>query len=694
MAETTRRLYTKAVIILITAVAIAFPSASQNLDAVKKLRTQLATAADPQKFDILSSIGFEFRYSYPDSTIIYCNRAFELGEKIKLGAGLSKPLSFIGLAYANKGDYKNSFEFHRAAIDMAAEQKDSTQLAHGYNNLGRMFYDQGDLVRAFDNLIRSKELFEELGDKSGQAYVNRSIASVYSTQHDFEKALEMSRTAFNLRKEVGEPRMIVSSLMELGLIYQAAGNSEDALKFFLKADSASTGINDPVTRAELSIGLAEVLLEKGDLEEAFDRTEHVLGTITEQTNQKMFLRATFLQAKYYHEKKDYARAIALLRKTLESAESSGNVLFQRDASYLLAEIYDTRKDKPRAEEYVNRYKIFSGMLENTDLARQIERLQFQIEIEKKDRDYEILKVQEAKNIATIAKQRAYNITLIVVAASVTSIAAILWINSRRRRIVNHKLALQNSHIVSQREAISRHNEDLSRSNQILSDLNQEKNTLMSIVAHDLKAPLNRISGLASIIEKEDNLSGKQKDYVKHIRNATRSGLDLITDLLDVNALEEVRDAPDKKEVDISQLLDERVKLMQVNANTKAIKIDLKVDANQLVTTDPSYISRIVDNLLSNAIKFSANDSDVKVTASTRNGKLTLSIKDNGPGFHDDDRPFLFQKFKKLSARPTGGESSNGLGLAIVKTLVDRLKGDIHLETARGRGSEFIITLPL
>lgn len=639
-------------------------------------------------------MGFEFRYSYPDSTLIYCNKAYDLGKEINLATGLSKPLSFIGLAYANKGDYSNSFDYHRRSIDLSIEQNDSVELAYGYNNLGRMFYDQGDLVRAFDNLIRSKEIFEDLGDKSGLAYVNRSIASVYHTQKNFGKALEMSHTAYQLRTEVGEPRMIVSSLMEIGLIYQAAGDPESALTYFLKADSASANINDPVTRAELSVGLAEILFEEGNLEEAFDRTEHVLSTITEQTNQKMFLRATYLQARYYYEKKDYAKATALLRLTLESAEGTGNVAFQRDASFLLSEIFKSKNDKGRAEEYSNRYKIFSGMLENTDLARQIERLQFQVAIERKDKEFEQLKAKEEKNTATIAKQRSQNISLIVVIASITAIAGIIWVNSRRRRLVNHKLALQNSHIVSQREAISRHNEDLSRSNQVLSDLNQEKNTLMNIVAHDLKAPLNRISGLASIIELDADLSEKQKNYVKLIRDATRSGLDLITDLLDVNALEEVNDAPNKKEVDIAGLLDDRVKAMQVTANNKSIRLNLHVDAAQKVLTDENYISRIVDNLLSNAVKFSSGGSEVDINVRVTNNSMTLSVKDQGPGFLDEDKPFLFQKFKKLSARPTGGESSNGLGLAIVKTLVERLKGEIRLATARGRGSEFIITLPL
>jgi signal transduction histidine kinase len=588
----------------------------------------------------------------------------------------------------------NSIEYHKRSIDLALEQNDSTELAYGYNNLGRMFYDQGDLVRAFDNLIRSKEIFEDLNEQSGLAYVYRSMANVYSTQRDFAKALDMSKAAYKLRVEVGESRMIVSSLMETGLVYQAAEDSKSALTYFLKADSVSAKINDPVTRAELSLGLAEILLEEGDLEEAYDRTQHVLTTITEQTNQKMFLRATYLQAEYFYKKKDYERAIPLLRKTLQSAETTNNVLFQRDASFLLSGIYKIKRDQPRAEEFNNRYKIFSGMLENTDLSRQIERLQFQLEIERKDKEFEQLKAKEASNVALIAKQRLQNVVLYIILSSITIIAATFWFNSRRRRLTNRKLELQNEHIVNQREAISRQNEDLSRNNQVLSDLNQEKNTLMNIVAHDLKSPLNRISGLASMMESNDKLPHETQRFVKMIRDATKSGLDLITDLLDVNALEQANGAPALHEIAIGPLLEDRVKSMQLPADSKSIKLELQVDVNKPVMTDENYINRIIDNLLSNAIKFSPKGSTIAVMACIKQGSLVLTVKDNGPGFLEEDKPFLFQKFKKLSARPTGGESSNGLGLAIVKTLVDRLKGDIRLETARGKGSEFIITLPL
>lgn len=670
------------------------PGMAQNIDLVDSLRSRLPGATAEEQFELLSSISFEYRYSFPDSSIAYGNRAFQLGKSIGMKTNLSKPLSFIGLAYANKGDYKNSLAYHSRSIEMSIEQKDSVELAYGYNNLGRMFFDQGDHERALDNLVRSKELFEDLGDKSGLAYVNRSLANVHSLQHDYVKALEMSRTAYELRKEIGDPRMIVSSLMELGIIHDAAGDRESALKSFLMADSVSITVNDPVTRAELSMGLAEILFSDANLEDSYRRADDVLKTITEKTNQRLYLRAIFLKARYFLEKRRYDEAAVLMQRVLDLSEGSGHVQFQRDASRALSEIYAFKKDPVKASEYDHLYRIFAEKLQNDDLSRQIERLQFQVEIEKRDRENELLKVNDARNKALISQQRFQNILLIIVIGSIGIIAAITWTNSRRRRLVNHKLSVQNRHIVAQREEIAKQNEELSRSNQVLSDLNQEKDTLMNIVAHDLKSPLNRISGLVSIMEMSHDVVPEQRKYLKLVREATRSGLDLITDLLDVNALEEVRSEPQFSEFSMRELLEERAGMLQVAAREKLIQIVISCDIAGTVTSDRSYLGRIIDNLLTNAIKFSSRGTQVLVAAFLDQSSLAICVKDNGPGFQPSDRQFLFQKFKKLSARPTGGESSNGLGLAIVKTLVDRLKGRIDLKSEPGKGSEFVISLPL
>jgi signal transduction histidine kinase len=116
--------------------------------------------------------------------------------------------------------------------------------------------------------------------------------------------------------------------------------------------------------------------------------------------------------------------------------------------------------------------------------------------------------------------------------------------------------------------------------------------------------------------------------------------------------------------------------------------------NEEVKLDVDYLGRILDNLISNAIKFSSSNTVVEISAVKENNDLVIRVKDQGPGFSDADKLQLFQKFRKLSARPTAGETSNGLGLAIVKTLVERLHGRVDLITKLGEGSEFIVTLPI
>ncbi len=671
---------------------LSFGASAQNVILIDSLRKKLKKATPGEKFVIWNAIGFDYRYSYPDSTIYYCTKAYELGRQLELEKDLSKPLSFIGLAAANKGDYKTSIEYHHKAIEIALQQNDSTQLAFGYNNLGRMFFDQGDLVRAYDNLIRSKDIFEMKGDISGLAYVYRSLSNLHKSQNEFNKALEMSQKAYELRSRIGEPRAVTSALLELGLVYQSLGNTKEALEKFKRADSISVKFSDRVTKAEIGLGMAEILFETGDKRAAFEAAQNVLSIITNKTNQRLFLRATLLQAKYYYEQKDDNKALALLKEISIESEKSGTRSFQRDASQLLAEIYKRKQNVALSNEYSSKYKILNEMLQNTDLNRQIDRLQFQLEIEKKERENEVLKAEQAKNVAMIGKQRFQNIVLIVTVISITAIATLIWSNGRRRRLINHKLALQNSHIVTQREEIYNQNENLFKNNQVLQDLNQEKNTLMNIVAHDLKSPLNRIYGLANIMEIEGGLIPQQKEYVQLIKDATRSGLDLITDLLDVNELEEVKDMPKKEWVNVEEIIRNKIKSFQETADGKSIRIEYDNKASEKIFSDASYLGRILDNLVSNAIKFSPKNTAVYLSSEVNVNQLIIKVKDQGPGFTEQDQQFLFQKFKKLSARPTGGESSNGLGLAIVKTLVDRLNGEINLISQK-EGSQFEVKIP-
>jgi signal transduction histidine kinase len=503
----------------------------------------------------------------------------------------------------------------------------------------------------------------------------------------------MSEKAYLIRKEIGDKRGIISSLIEFGLLHETAGATKEALEMFKQADELAQKINDKVSIAELAMAMAEIQIEEKQFAQALENVKHVLETISETSNQKLFIRAYIVMSKIHIQNKKYAEATALIDKVLTESRSSGNLIYELEALELGATCFQYLGRTDRAQHYRNDYALLNEKIKNTDLMREIDRLQFQLLIEKVETENKTLRVTKANNESLISRQRFQNVLLVITVIFSVILAVVFYAYSRKGRTVNLKLSQQNEKISSQQVAISETNAKLLARNQELNDLNDEKDSLMNIVAHDLKAPLNRITGLATLVEMEGGLSDHQREYLDMIKAVTKSGSDLITDLLDVNYLNESPQRQAIELVDIQAFLENRIKYFQVSADLKAIKIIFQPLLSGEFNSNPEYIIRIVDNLLSNAIKFSGKNTSIIVTCSVASAMATISIKDSGPGFTEVDKQFLFQRFKKLSARPTGGESSNGLGLAIVKTLVDRLDGDIKLNTNPGCGAEFIVTIP-
>lgn len=665
---------------------------AQNLSKIDSLHTLLPHSSGIERYHILNDIGFEYRLSFPDSTIYYCNEGYRLGLELDLSKDLSRPLSFIGLANAYKGDYKTSFEFHTKAIEVAQRQADSVQLGYSYNNFGRLFFDQGDMTRAYDNLLKSQEIFERIEDETGMAYVYRSISNLHKSQRDFPKALQMSRKAYELRLKSGDPRALLSALMEMGSVYSDMNSRERANRCFEQADSIATKIDDHISLAETRIGWAEYLIIHGDSARAHKLAHLAYSMISEAGNQRLLPRASLLMGLVHFKLGALEDAKGFLNQVIHSTEESHRDL-QRDAYYYFSKIYEIEGRQADATLAFNKHLILKESLQSVELARQIEKLQFQLEIERIERENEILKTNDARSDAIIRQQQLENIILIAIVTFVSVLFIMQWRNTVKRSDANNKLAKQNQEIEKQKREIAEQNEKLEKRNQELSELNHEKDTLMNIVAHDLKSPLNRIKGLSDLMEMEDKLTENQSMYLKLLKDSTRAGLDLIVDLLDVNALEVNRE-PNYSFFDLTTFLNDRVNMFRHHASAKGISLNVSSSFKDLVFLDHDYMTRILDNLISNAIKFSSRDSTVHVSAETKGGSCSIQVKDEGPGFTPEDRKFLFQKFKKLSARPTGGESSNGLGLAIVKILAERLGGKIELHTQPGKGSMFEILFPI
>lgn len=671
----------------------AIACSGQNLPLIDSIRHALRQAEGQQKFELLNKLAWEYRFASPDSTILYSAQSYKLGQKIHLARGLAQPLNFIGIAKNYKGDRLTAFEYYTRALNTAIGQRDSLQIAHANNNLGRLFYEQGLLSRSYDYLIKARRVFEAISDSSGLAYVYQSLANLYKTQRDYKKAESNFQTAYKIRRSLGNPRDIMSALVYMGRLYQETGQYEKALASFQRADSSGRIIQDEINLAEIKTLMAESYLNLGKLKEAEMTCLQGFAVIQKNKNVRMIPQAYLTLGQIQFQKRNIAQAKKYLNLALEVASNIRDTGALMKIYYVLWKVSERENNRPEELHNHNQYLIIKDSIKDLDLARQVERLQFEIDIQRKEQENELLKSNKARNEALIKQQKLQNIGLIVIVLFVSILGLVQWLNSKKKREINRQLSLRNDEIQKQREEIVQQNEDLSKRNQQLSDINHEKDTLMSIVAHDLKSPLNRIKGITDLMEMEGGIPEYHHVYINMTKEATRDGLNLITDLLDVHMLEE-NNEPHFSSFDISQFLLEKVNEFTHIALAKNIHLRITRVESETVRLDRSYLERIMDNLLSNAVKFSGRDTTIDVAAWKAENNLWISVKDNGPGFSERDKRMLYQKFRKLSARPTGGESSNGLGLAIVKTLVDRMKGEIMLKTEAGKGSEFTVVFPM
>jgi len=688
-------------IILILLICQVNSLSAQYTVLIDSLKSSLANASDEERFQLLNSIGFEYRLSYPDSTVFYCTQAYELGLQLDLKSGLSTSLSFIGLAKAYMGDNAGAYEYYLLAMEQAEAEGNKIQQAYAYNNLGRLFFDQADLQRAYKHFIDALRLMQETGDELGLSYVYRSLSNLYKSQHDLDKSLQASLTALQYRKNLGDPRPLLSAYSELALVYKERNETDLALLNFEMADSIATRIGDQISIAEINLGIAEMHMASRNYEGAQLNADEAYEIIERINNQRLYLRANLLRAQLSFINRQYNTADLYLEKLIKDAEKANQQSYLRDAYFVKKQIAEAKGNAEQAILMENKYLIINERLQNFDLTRELERLEFRYTIERNEKEKEILLANEARMNAELKQRTIIQYALSIIMLLISVMAIVLYKIGQKRKTDNQKLSQQSEYINDQNKEIERQSErikeqniKLSKRNEELAHINNEKDTLMNIVAHDLKSPIHRIRGLSDLINLSGPLTKEQTKYVEMIKSITLSSAELISDLLDVNALESERAKLRPSEVNINTFIQDRVALFRSAAKEKEISFRLSLNAPDVIKIDTYLLSRIIDNLISNAIKFSHNAKYVEVRAGLEGNNLVVAIKDYGQGFIEADKALLFKKFKKLSARPTAGESSNGLGLAIVKILTDRLNGSIELITEPGKGSEFILQFPL
>ena len=257
-------------------------------------------------------------------------------------------------------------------------------------------------------------------------------------------------------------------------------------------------------------------------------------------------------------------------------------------------------------------------------------------------------------------------------------------------------------VMSDRTADKQINQALSDAVAAAETANRAKSTFLSNMSHDIRTPMNAIIGFTTLALSNIDDKDRVKDYLTKTLASSNHLLSLINDVLDMSRIESGKIHLEEVEVNLSDVLHDLKTI--VSGQIYAKQLELYMDATDVtdedVYCDKTRLNQILLNLLSNAIKFTPAGGTVSVRVRQLAGKVhgcgqyEFRIKDNGIGMSEEFAQKIFDPFERERTSTVSRIQGTGLGMAITKNIVDMMGGTIEVQTAQGKGSEFIICVPM
>ncbi|MGH7738871.1 MAG: sensor histidine kinase, partial [bacterium] len=215
------------------------------------------------------------------------------------------------------------------------------------------------------------------------------------------------------------------------------------------------------------------------------------------------------------------------------------------------------------------------------------------------------------------------------------------------------------------------------------------------VSHELKTPLTAILGyVETLLEGALDDKKRRVQFLEKISAQAQRLHALIADILQISAIESGAILETSREVDLGEVVRQAVELLKAQWEARGIQVFQEIEPGQKVWAPKEGLFHIVENLLDNAVKYSLVQSRVWISSNPlADGRVELSVRDEGPGIPEDARDRIFERFFRVDASRSREAGGTGLGLSIVKHLTDRMNGEIQLDSQMGKGSTFKIILP-
>ena len=222
------------------------------------------------------------------------------------------------------------------------------------------------------------------------------------------------------------------------------------------------------------------------------------------------------------------------------------------------------------------------------------------------------------------------------------------------------------------------------------DANKAKLQFFTNISHELRTPLTLIADPVNYIMHDDNLNSQQRSMLQIVQRNVLVLTQLVSEILDFRKVQNGKMELRLSDFNLSESMKQWIMLFSASAQKKHITISMNAPDAVMLRADQDKIERICYNLLSNALKYTSEGGEITLTAKEENGRVMISVADNGCGISSDELPYIFDRFYQAKNAGRG----TGIGLAIVKAFTELHHGEVSATSIEGKGSTFTIHIPV
>lgn len=650
---------------------------------VDSLEQQLINLPEnTRKVDVLNELSYFYHNNDIQQTFAYANEALALTNRLNYTKG--KAYAFHNLCIANSisGNSQLAMAFNDKVIPLADSIKAYQLLVDAYRAKGIIQVKASNPAIAIQFFQKSFDLAQQEHYLSGVIMACFSLGNAYMELDKFKEARDYYQLAIATAKPINNKSDLAWGNRCVARTYYDEANYAKAEPFFKKALKIAREVNDKRSLAFALSDFANNHLKMGKRELAEQYLLESIQTIQSTGDNEGTVQGLRDLAKLYLETDRPNKAIEISNQALALRRPPNISTLQLQLRGFLSAAYAQKQDYKTAYEINQLTQSKKDSLDYKDKLGLTAELEEKYQSNKKETENAILRVEQQQQAATIQEQKSFNFFLL----TITSLLGLLGYTAFRayRNKRRNNLILEEK-VVERTQALQTTNKQLVQSNEELA-------RFAYVASHDLREPLRNITNFVNLLKRKFQSSNQDEEtlaYIDIIDKNTIHMNSLIVDTFEFTQLSKL----DNQRVIIN--LDQTVQNVQTSLADTITKANAQIAISQSLP-DISAIEglpfSLFKNLIENGIKYNENAIPViKIDYTVKGAFYIFIVKDNGIGIPKAYQQTVFELFKRLQNREK--YQGSGMGLANCKKIVDKLGGQIWVESDGQNGATFFFTIP-